>query len=371
MPFDVRDFPGAPSDERSSNRRDRLLVAAWLFAVCAMILIMIGLGGLTRLTGSGLSIMEWAPLSGVLPPMSDAEWDKLFALYQTVPQYYLLHAGFGLDGFKQIFWLEWIHRLWGRLIGITFLVPLVWFWATGRIGRRLRVGLATIFLIGGLQGAVGWFMVASGFQPDSISVAPLRLTIHFILAVALYSVIFWTALNNVFTRPSDVADSGTIRALLWTFCALALTTMIAGTIVAGTHVGFEYNSFPLIEGRWVPENYSRLEPFLLNLASNPAAVQFNHRILATLTMILGVLIAVMSLLLQLPRPVRIVTAMVGLLALAQYGLGVATLLLVVPQDLAVAHQVTAVLLLTAALTALHQVGPAPRRTRPIRRAAAQ
>src|SRR5579872_1528916 len=183
MPFDVDDFPGAPPADRAASRKNRRLVALWLFGVASMVFVMVVLGGVTRLTGSGLSIMEWAPLAGALPPMSDAEWQRLFHLYQQIPQYALINEGFGLAGFKQIFWLEWIHRLWGRLIGLAFLGPLIWFWATGRIDRRLRPRLVLLFVLGGLQGAVGWFMVASGFLPDATTVSPLRLVVHLGLAL--------------------------------------------------------------------------------------------------------------------------------------------------------------------------------------------
>src|SRR6185437_9934502 len=150
MPFDLRDFPGASASDRAISPKSRRLVALWLFAVAAMILVMIGLGGATRLTGSGLSIMEWAPLMGALPPMSDAEWQRLFALYQQIPQYSLVNHGFGIDGFRHIFWLEWTHRLWGRLIGVVFLGPLVWFVITRRIERPLVPRLAVLFILGGL-----------------------------------------------------------------------------------------------------------------------------------------------------------------------------------------------------------------------------
>src|ERR1700689_3436645 len=151
MPFDVHDFPDASRMDRASTLQSRRLVAIWLFSVAAMIMVMIVLGGVTRLTGSGLSIMEWAPLMGTLPPSSDSEWQRLFDLYQKIPQYTLVNDGFGLDGFKHIFWLEWTHRLWGRLIGIVFLLPMIWFWATGRIEHRLRPWLLLLFLLGGLQ----------------------------------------------------------------------------------------------------------------------------------------------------------------------------------------------------------------------------
>src|SRR4051812_38082516 len=151
---------GRPSRTASRAASSRA-VALWLFGVCFMLLVMISLGGATRLTGSGLSIMEWAPLMGALPPLSEAEWQRLYALYQQIPQYHLLNEGFGLEGFKSIFWLEWVHRLWGRLMGFVFAVPLIWFAVCGAIDARLALRLLLLFLLGGLQGAVGWFMVAS------------------------------------------------------------------------------------------------------------------------------------------------------------------------------------------------------------------
>src|SRR3954453_11009636 len=152
-----------PTAARPARAASRRAVALWLFCVCFMLLVMITLGGATRLTGSGLSIMEWAPLLGWLPPLSEAEWHRLFALYQQIPQYRLVNQGFGVEDFKHIFWLEWTHRLWGRLIGAAVLLPLLWFWATGRLSRRIGRYLCALFLLGGLQGGIGWFMVTSGF----------------------------------------------------------------------------------------------------------------------------------------------------------------------------------------------------------------
>src|SRR3954451_15721531 len=195
MPFDVRDFPGAPPEERAEGRPNRRLVAGWLFVVCAMIVVMIVLGGVTRLTGSGLSIMEWAPFQGALPPMSDAEWQRLFRLYQQIPQYALVNQGFGLAGFKEIFWLEWVHRLWGRLIGLAYALTLAWFWLCGRIPAGHKGRLLLLLLLGGLQGAVGWFMVASGFEADPTAVSPYRLVMHLGLALGLYAALLWTGLS--------------------------------------------------------------------------------------------------------------------------------------------------------------------------------
>jgi cytochrome c oxidase assembly protein subunit 15 len=195
MPFDPHASQRTPPQDPAAGRRDRRAVALWLFLVCAMLLVMIVLGGATRLTGSGLSIMEWAPLLGTLPPLTEAEWQRLFSLYKTIPQYNLLNTDMDLAGFQRIFWLEWIHRLWGRMLGVVFLVPLVWFWARGKIERGLRARLAVIFLIGGLQGVVGWFMVASGFFADSTAVSPYRLVIHLALALLLYTAVLWAALS--------------------------------------------------------------------------------------------------------------------------------------------------------------------------------
>ncbi len=213
MPFDVHDFPDATRMDRAATGQSRRLVAIWLFTVAAMIMVMIVLGGATRLTGSGLSIMEWAPLMGALPPTSDAEWHRLFDLYQKIPQYHLVNDGFGLAGFKQIFWLEWTHRLWGRLIGVVFLLPMLWLWATARIERHILPRLGLIFVLGGLQGAVGWFMVASGFLPDATAVSPYRLVIHLALALLLYAAILWTGLSALYPVRLRLSVSPLVRAL--------------------------------------------------------------------------------------------------------------------------------------------------------------
>jgi heme a synthase len=360
MPFDVRDFPGALPEDRATSRRNRRLVATWLFLVAGMILVMIVLGGVTRLTGSGLSIMEWAPVSGALPPLNHADWEKLFALYQQIPQYKLLHDGFGLDGFRHIFWLEWTHRLWGRLIGLVFLGPLIWFWITGRLERRLRPWLLLLFGLGGLQGLVGWFMVASGFFPDSTAVSPYRLVVHLALALALYAAIVWTGLTVLRPAPLPRRPAVALRGLTLACVAAVSLTIVAGGFVAGTHAGFDYNTFPLMDGRLVPHGYARLSPFLRNLTENIAAVQFDHRLLATLTAALATATVMLGCRTRTPLEVQIPLAALGLTVAVQYGLGIATLLLVVPVGLAAAHQANAVLVLTAALILLHAL----RRPRP-------
>jgi heme a synthase len=352
MPFDTRTLSAPDEAGHDASPENRRLVAAWLFTICGMILIMVALGGLTRLTGAGLSIMEWRPVAGALPPLNHAEWEKLFALYKGIPQYQILHPRMGLAGFQGLFWMEWVHRLWGRLIGVAFLVPLVWFWATGRVERRLRPWLALLFLLGGLQGAIGWFMVASGFFPDSTAVAPIRLAVHLALALALYAAILWTGMEVLRPAGDAGARAPWLRRSLLVFLSLLMVTIVAGSLVAGTQAGFEFNTFPLMEGHLLPSGYARLQPFVRNLTQNLAAVQFDHRILATLTALAGAMVVAVGLRHPLRRVRRAVMA-VGALVVTQYLLGVATLLLVVPVPVAVVHQTNAVLVLTGGLYALH------------------
>jgi cytochrome c oxidase assembly protein subunit 15 len=351
MPFDL-DLPHHRV-ETQRDTRNRHLVAWWLFTVCAMLWVMIVLGGATRLTGSGLSIMEWAPLSGALPPLSDAEWKRLFALYQQIPQYALVNQGFGLAGFKHIFWLEWSHRLWGRLIGLVFLVPLIVLTVRGAIRRGLWLRLAGLFVLGGLQGAVGWFMVASGFAADSTAVSAYRLVAHLALALLLYTAILWTALGVL--RPGGPAMRRD-RALGWllTLASVLLPlTIVAGGFVAGLHAGLIYNTFPWMGDGLVPPDYAALQPFARNLTENIPAVQFDHRLWAPATAIVVAAVAWVGTRNGQPRGVRLAALCMGLAVAAQYCLGVATLLWVVPVGLATAHQGVAILLLTATVVTIH------------------
>ena len=353
MPLDATCSIALPHATRWRQTR---LVAVWLFAMCAMLLVMVSLGGATRLTGSGLSIMEWKPLMGTLPPLSDAEWQRLYRLYQQIPQYALVNEGFGLAGFKHIFWLEWTHRVWGRLIGLAFLGPLIWFALRGAINRRLAWRLGLLFLLGGLQGAIGWFMVASGFAADSTAVSPYRLVIHLVMALSLYAAIFWTALtlwqDGTAPAPAGPRVRGLGALLTGTCCAFALT-IVAGGFVAGLHAGLTYNSFPLMDGSLVPAGIAQLQPFVRNMTENVATVQFDHRLLATVTALLAMTTLVVGLRGGAAGRLRTALFVLGLAVLGQYALGVATLLWVVPVALGTMHQAMAVLVLTAALAALH------------------
>lgn len=334
------------------------LVSLWLFAICAMLLVMIALGGATRLTGSGLSIMEWRPVTGTIPPLSHAQWEHEFALYRQIPQYRILHDGFGLAGFQKIFWLEWIHRFCGRLIGLVLFVPLLVFAVRGFIGTRLVARLALFFVLGGLQGAIGWFMVASGFDPDSTAVAPVRLVLHLCFAFALYAAILWTALDVRTPTPLPIARS---RGAAWTrrlaglVCLLVGSTVVAGGFTAGTHAGFVFNSFPDMDGQLLPPHYARLVPFWRNLTENLAVVQFDHRILATLTALIVGLTLLVGLRSRLNKPAHDALMLLGWAVLAQYALGVTTLLLVVPVWAGTLHQFFAAILLTVAVIVLHRL----------------
>jgi heme a synthase len=369
MPFDDRDFPNLPREERAASPRSRRLVGAWLYGISFMILVMVALGGATRVTGSGLSIMEWDPIMGVIPPMSNAEWHHLFGLYRHIAQYRLVNEGFGLAGFKHIFWLEWTHRLWGRLIGAAFLLPLIWFLVTGRVERRLLPRLVLFFVLGGLQGAVGWFMVASGFEPGAISVEPVRLVLHLGFALVLYCAVLWTALSLAPPEPKrdraratamgDVAPR--LRFLAWSTLTLVALTIVAGGFVAGLHAGLTYNTFPLMDGRLVPEGYADLTPFARNLIENVATVQFDHRLLATFTLLTATGLAIYAW-----RWLGWRAVLLGVAVLVQYTLGVTILLLVVPPALAVVHQICATLLLTAVLLVVHAVRPTTGLPRPRR-----
>lgn len=356
MNFATRVVSAPPRDVAASCSldRNRRLLAGWLFLLAGMILVMVGLGGATRLTGSGLSIMRWAPLAGVVPPLSHAAWEHLYALYRSIPQYDLLHQGFGLAGFQGIFWLEWVHRLWGRMIGLAVIVPLAIFFFQGRISRWLAARLLLFFVLGGVQGLIGWLMVASGFRPDSTSVAAPWLVLHLVFALALYAAILWTALTLYSPEPPALPGARPLFRLTLVACILVAFTIAAGGMTAGTHAGFIYNTFPLMEGHLVPGNYARLHPFFANFVHNLATIQFNHRLLASLTLlvILATILFACAMRRRLSRAAIFAFAALGCDVLLQYALGVTTLLLVVPVPLGIAHLINATLLLTASLVAL-------------------
>jgi cytochrome c oxidase assembly protein subunit 15 len=337
------------------NQSSRTPIAVWLLACCALVLTMVVVGGVTRLTHSGLSMVEWKPLVGTIPPLSQTDWEDVFLKYQATPEYLHVNKGMALDEFKGIFWWEYVHRLLGRAIGIVFLLPFLYFLLRRRIDRPLALKLAGIFVLGGLQGAMGWYMVKSGLVDDP-RVSQYRLTAHLGLALAIYAAMLWTALDLM--KPGRAAANAS-RQRLGRY-ALALAGLIflmalSGGFVAGIRAGFAYNTFPLMNGHVVPPEILMLDPWWLNLFNNMATVQFNHRMIAWLLMLLVPAFWLTARRIALPPNARLAThLLLGMLTI-QVTLGISTLLLGVPVPLAAAHQGGAVLLLTAALWAGHEL----------------
>lgn len=340
-------------------------IAAWLIACCALVFAMVVLGGATRLTRSGLSIVEWQPIVGTLPPLTSAEWDELFQKYRQTPEYQKVNPGMDLDGFKGIFWLEYFHRLLGRLIGVAFFVPLLYFLWRRVLAPPLALRLGGIFLLGALQGALGWYMVQSGLVDDP-RVSHYRLTAHLALAFAIYAAMLWIALDllNPVTAPESANPRvRRVRRLAWAATVLVVAMVVTGGFVAGIRAGFAYNTFPLMNGNWVPPEIFMIEPWYLNFFNNMATVQFDHRVGAWL-----LAVAVPWLWYEAGRtglqPRARLLSHLLLVALAiQIALGIATLLLVVPVALAAAHQAGALAVFTVALAlnhALRACGATPR-----------
>jgi len=326
------------------------VVAVWLLLCCALVFAMVTLGGVTRLTGSGLSIVEWQPVTGVLPPLNDADWAKAFADYQRSPEFQKINHAMDVTAFKEIFWLEYLHRLLGRMIGIVFLLPMIYFFWRGTIAAREWPKYVLMFGLGGLQGVLGWYMVKSGLI-DNPHVSQYRLTAHLVAAFLIYAYMFWVALGLLFGSRAGPRERWFAPAVALT--ALIATTVISGGFVAGLKAGFAFNTFPLMGGAWVPPGLYTFEPAWRNLFENIVTVQFNHRVLALTTLLMVSLFAWFSRLnITSARARRGVRVMFGL-ACVQVGLGIATLLLHVPIPLAAAHQATALLLFTSALYVCH------------------
>ena len=331
----------SPALPRADSSR---AIAYWLLACAAMVFAMAVIGAITRLTGSGLSMVEWRPLIGALPPLSEAEWQRVFDLYRETPEYRKVNAGMGLEAFKQIFFWEWFHRLWGRSIGLVFALPFAWFWLTGRIARPLLPRLIGFLVLGGLQGLLGWFMVKSGLV-DRPSVSHYRLAAHLGLAVLIYGLLVWQAWE-LLVRTAPVAAAGLRRHML-AATVLVAVTMLWGAFVAGLDAGLAYNSFPLMDGHLLPPEAWTLIPVWLNPLDNTALVQFIHRWLA-----IGTAVVVLALWFRSRAgapALRLATGLAAIIAGLQVLLGIATLLAEVPVSLGAAHQAGALVLLTALL----------------------
>jgi heme a synthase len=320
---------------------------------------MVVVGGITRLTHSGLSIVEWQPIVGTLPPLDDAQWEEAFSKYRQTPEFRLRNHDMTVEGFKGIFWWEYFHRLLGRAIGFVFLLPFLYFVARRAVDRPLAWRLAGIFVLGGLQGALGWFMVKSGLVDDP-RVASERLAAHLGLAFLIYGAMFWVAMGLLF--PREPASSAGPRGHAAAVAALVFAMVISGALVAAIHAGLAYNTFPLMNGRWVPAEILMIEPWWENFLHNMATVQLAHRAIA-----LAIVLAVLALWWRVRRSAvdrraRLWSHALLAAAAVQVTLGITTLLLRVPLPLAALHQAGAVVVFTCALGLLHALGadPAPR-----------
>lgn len=311
-------------------------------------------GAITRLTESGLSITDWAPLTGVVPPSSPEEWQKAFAAYQKIPQYQIMNPNMTLESFKGIYFWEWFHRLWGRLIGVVFLAPLLLFLKQKQISRATGSKLLFIFLLGGLQGFVGWYMVQSGLETRT-SVSPYRLAMHLGFALTIYSILLWIAFDGL--KSSEIFRPKIPRRLVlhgWISLLFLATTMVWGAFVAGLHAGLAYNTWPLMEGEIVPTGAFTLTPFWHNFFENTALVQFIHRWLGPTTMLV-LLTWIWRCWRAVPEAHKLGLVALGLVAILQVALGISTLLSGVRLELAVAHQGNAILLLSLVLFNLQRL----------------
>lgn len=361
---------------------DRALII-WLACCCALIFATIVLGAAVRLTGSGLSMVDWRPLAGAIPPLDSAAWLRVFEAYQRTPEFRLVNPGMTLAGFQFIFWFEYAHRLLGRVIGVAFLLPFLFFLATGRVSGGLGARLWALFALGAAQGVIGWLMVKSGLT-GAPHVSHYRLALHFMLAAAIYAYLLRVLVGVA--RPvgdgvagTTVTVTGDTVAATVTAGKIAITVifaaMLSGVFVAGTRAGFAYNTWPLMDGAWLPAQLFALQPWWRNFTDNIAAVQFAHRWLAVLALVASAAFAWRLIRDGVRDGVHgnraratVAGGVLLTVAGAQVALGIATLLLRVPVALGVAHQAGAMLLLTAAVLAhALQLSPLSVPTKPRRK----
>ncbi|MBT5494437.1 MAG: heme A synthase [Alphaproteobacteria bacterium] len=338
------------SEKRDSITENPRALIIWLVSCATMVAAMMLIGAVTRLTESGLSMVEWRPLIGALPPLSTPEWERIFDLYRKTSEYRLENAGMSLSEFKTIFWWEFIHRLWGRLIGVAFGVPLIWYWWRGYIPRRLQLHLIALFVLGGAQGIIGWWMVKSGFV-DRHDVSQYRLTVHLSMAFLILGYMLWLVADLATGTIAGRRPPDWLRHSLSTVLIAVFVTVMSGGLVAGLGAGFDYNTWPLIAGAWVPSDVFGTIPFWSAAFEDILTVQFDHRMLAYAT-VTGVLCTCgLGYRVAQSRWQKLILILFAGLAFMQFLLGIATLLSVVAIPLAVMHQAGAILLFSAAILA--------------------
>jgi cytochrome c oxidase assembly protein subunit 15 len=340
---------------RREARRRHLQI--WLLTGAGLTFLILVVGGITRLTLSGLSIVEWKPITGVIPPLTHAEWQEAFRKYQQFPEYQKLRQGMTLAGFQSIFLWEYAHRLLARLIGLVFALPCIYFWLRGYFDRRLKQRVLVLFGLGALQGLVGWYMVKSGLVDDP-HVSHYRLATHLFVALSIIGYSLWLARDlktPAAARPARPGGEGVLAGGVYTLGGLLLLQILWGAFTAGLHAGLLYNTFPTMGGRWVPLEVGSLRPLLSNAVANPVAVQWVHRILGTV-----LALAALGVFLASRRPsvgwaTKRLSAVFAALVLVQYAFGILTLLHSVPVYLGAIHQATAVIIFGTWVLWLHRV----------------
>jgi cytochrome c oxidase assembly protein subunit 15 len=337
------------------------LVRAWLYAVAGLVFAMVIVGGATRLTDSGLSITEWQPLLGAIPPLSAADWADAFAKYQAIPEYQIVNKGMSLGEFQFIYWWEWSHRFLGRLIGVAFIVPFIVLWLAGRIERAMVPRLVGLFVLGGLQGGLGWFMVKSGLV-ERVDVSQYRLAAHLTVAALIYAALIWVGLG--LGRPPRSLANNRAAVMALAIVVLVLVQSAAGAFVAGLDAGMGYNTWPLMEGQMVPDGLLIMQPAWRNIFENAMTVQFDHRMLAYVVALAIAVHAARVVAQGGPAQPARSAAVLVVVVVAQVALGIATLIHQVPISLGLVHQGGALILLAAALWHLHVLTcPSPDRDR--------
>jgi len=328
-----------------TDAHHRRPVAIWLFAMSALVALMVIVGGATRLTDSGLSIVEWRPVTGAVPPLSEAHWQAEFEKYKTIPEYEEVNWGMSLDEFKEIYWWEWGHRFLGRLIGFAFLIPLIFFIATRRVDRALATRLGVLFVLGGLQGALGWWMVSSGLSAR-VDVSQYRLAAHLALALLLFAALLWTAFDLI---SAPRVNRSSLTNFAFALAGGVYAQMIFGAFVAGLRAGRTFNTWPLMDGKVFPDGYFSGAPGFSDLFETAAASQFNHRLGAY------ALAAAAAGFFMIARKTDLAgrAKFVAIAVAFQIALGVWTVLAATPIALGLAHQAGALIVFALALFAAH------------------
>lgn len=330
------------------ERSHELIIGAWLLSCAVVVFFMVVVGGITRLTQSGLSMVEWDPIMGIIPPLNQHDWMDVFNKYRQSPEYLKVNAGMSLQDFKFIFYWEYGHRVLGRVIGMIYFIPLILFAIKGMVPRHWYLRFFSLLLLGGAQGLMGWYMVKSGLV-DVPHVSQYRLTAHFGLAIIIFACLFWFALDFLRSQSARLHVSKSYLTLTAVVIVMVFVMMLSGGFVAGTKAGHIMNTFPMMNGQWLPDGLMQIQPWWLNLFENPITIQFVHRCLAVFV----VLSVVSCVTLSRQQSFRTYSFILPIALITQMGLGVSALLLRVPVSLGAAHQAGSVVLIGAALFCAH------------------